>query len=377
MKKIGIYIHIPFCIKKCYYCDFISYSNKENKIPKYIQCIKKEIKENKCKRKIVKTIYIGGGTPSCIDANYIKEILDEVKKEFNVMPNAEITIEINPKTANEEKLKKYKEIGINRLSIGMQSINPIILNKIGRIHTFEDFKEVFFMARKIGFKNINIDMIIGLPSQNMEDMQNTIKEIEILNPEHVSVYSLILEEGTKLYNLVEEKKEILPKDELERNMYWYIKKELEKRGYIHYEISNFAKKGYISKHNFDCWRQKEYLGFGVAAHSYYNNIRYSNIEDLEKYIQNIGDKKFKENIIIHEKQTDSIKQKEYMLLGLRTIEGVKISEFEKKFKQNPTILFNKEIEKLKKEKLIDVSQDAIFLSEKGIDLANIVWEEFV
>ena len=377
MKEIGIYIHIPFCKQKCYYCDFISYSNKENRIPIYIQSLKKEIESCKKKNHQVKTIYIGGGTPSIIDAKYIKEILELLNKKMKVLPNAEITIEMNPGTVTEEKLKIYKQIGINRLSIGLQTNNDLLLKKIGRIHTYQQFEESFFLARQMAFNNINMDIMIGLPSQTKEDIQSMIGVIEKLKPEHISIYSLILEEGTKLNTLVEEKKEMLPDEELERKMYWTLKKEVENRGYKHYEISNFAKKGYESRHNLDCWSQKEYLGFGVAAHSYYNNIRYSNIEDMEKYIQNIEKGKMKENQILQEIQTEEDKQKEYMLLGLRKIEGISILEFTNQFKVNPICLFKDELTKLEKQELIKISKDTIRLTDRGIDLANLVWQEFV
>ncbi len=376
MNKIGIYVHIPFCIKKCDYCDFISYENKEKYVEKYVQALKKEIEINK-KENIVQTIYIGGGTPSSIESIYIIEILDKIKKEFNVDNEAEITIEINPGTVNEQKLYDYKKAGINRISIGMQACEDKMLKKIGRIHTYEQFKNTYNLARKIGFKNINIDAIIGLPSQTIKDIEKLVDEIISINPEHISVYSLILEEGTKLKEKVDRKEEILPEEEIERQMYWYVKKKLEENNYIHYEISNFSKKGFESKHNLDCWNQGEYIGFGVSAHSYYNSKRYSNIESIEEYIENIEKKEYNKNIIVHEIQKDEEKMKEFMLLGLRKIQGVNISDFKNKFIKNPIYEFRKELSKLEKEKLIEIDENNIKLTNKAIDLANIVWEEFI
>lgn len=367
---IGIYIHIPFCKQKCYYCDFVSYANKECFTEKYIESLISEI-ESFQNDEVVDTIYIGGGTPSYINEKYIEKIINVIRKKFNVIEDAEITIEINPGTITKEKLELYKEIGINRLSIGMQSVNNNLLKKIGRIHTFDEFDESYNLARNIGFKNINIDLIIGLPKQNMKDIENTIYVIKRLNPEHVSVYSLILEEGTVLEKLVNEKKEKLPEEEIERKMYWKVKNELEKIGYKHYEISNYAKPGFESKHNLNCWEQKEYIGFGVAAHSYYKNKRYSNIEDLDKYIENFDSK------IIYEIQTKEEKQKEYMLLGLRKIDGVSMEKFTNIFSKDALDIFKENFEKLQKYGLIDINKDNIKLSDKGIDLANIVWEEFI
>ena len=298
MKNIGIYIHIPFCKQKCYYCDFISYSKKDNLIEEYINAILEEIKDvakgNKDdyeNRKddlfLVKTIYIGGGTPSYINSKYIVKIVKLIKDEFKIAEDIEITLEVNPGTVNKEKLKDYYEIGINRLSIGLQSTNDELLKLIGRIHTYSEFEDAYNWARKVGFNNINADLIIGLPKQKIDDVEKSVKRLIELGLEHISVYSLILEEGTVLEKKVENKELELVSDDEERNMYWCAKKMLEENGYKHYEISNFAKNGYESKHNMDCWNQKEYIGFGVAAHSYTNNIRYSNIECVENYISNI------------------------------------------------------------------------------------------
>lgn len=284
MKNLGIYIHIPFCVKKCDYCDFISYCDKNNLIEVYIEKLKEEITNNLNKNYyMIKTIYIGGGTPSFIDSKYIVDILNTIKEEYN-LENAEVTIEVNPGTVTENKLLDYKNAGINRLSIGLQETSQKLLKQIGRIHTYAEFLETYNLAREIGFKNINIDLMIGLPNQNIANIKDSLQKIINLNPEHISVYSLILEEGTKLYKKYEEKQIELPDDEIERNMYWYVKNTLENNGYTHYEISNFAKPGYESKHNVSCWNQEEYIGFGVAAHSYINGARYSNTNKLEEYI---------------------------------------------------------------------------------------------
>ena len=374
-KEIGVYVHIPFCKQKCYYCDFISYCNKDNLIEDYVKAVKKEIRMQNIQSQIT-TVYIGGGTPSYIDSKYIVEIIDEIKKK-NLSKRPEITIEVNPGTVTKEKLKDYKKCGINRLSIGLQSAQDEILKEIGRIHNFEQFLETYQMARKVGFKNINVDLILGIPNQRIKDLKDSLEKIIELQPEHISVYSLIVEDGTPIANKIEKGELELPDEDTERNMYWYVKNTLELNGYIHYEISNFAKKGRESKHNMNCWKQNQYFGFGVAAHSYRDITRYSNTEKIEEYIKNVMTERLDRNRIIHEIQKEYDAKKEYMLLGLRKIAGINISEFKLKFGDNPIYLFRNELKKLTDEGLIIVDEDFIRLTNKGIDLANLVWEEFV
>lgn len=378
MKELGIYVHIPFCKQRCYYCDFISYANQEMRIKPYIEALKKEIEErSKEETGKISTIYIGGGTPSFIQENHIEEIINTIKQYYEVGKEAEITIEVNPGTVDEAKLEAYQKVGINRLSIGLQSTKNHLLKEIGRIHTYEDFLNCYQLARKVGFKNINVDLMLGLPNQTLQEVEESLQEVISLNPEHISFYSLIIEENTKMEKMIEEKLLTLPSEELERKMYWRAKRKLEKNGYLHYEISNFAKKGYLSKHNTNCWKQKEYLGFGIAAHSYQNNKRYCNTNSIEEYCKNIEKRDFKENQTICEIQTKEEKRKEYMLLGLRMIEGIDIQEFKNKFIENPLYLFHQELEKLVKEELVEVDLNQIKLTEKGLDFANLVWEEFV
>ena len=379
MKEIGVYIHIPFCKQKCYYCDFISYANKENCMEKYIEALKKEI-ENYIKNNAFKisTVYIGGGTPSYIDSKYIGEIFELFKKS-NLLENAkEVTIEVNPGTVTEQKLKEYKIFGINRLSIGLQSTENRLLKEIGRIHNYDEFSNTYKLARKVGFKNINVDLMIGLPNQSILDIKKSLEKITNLEPEHISVYSLIVEEETPISKMIENGKLILPSEELERNMYWYVKNFLELKGYKHYEISNFAKVGYESKHNLDCWKQKEYIGFGVAAHSYINDIRFGNTCDFDKYVSNCENNEFEKNKILdEEKQSKFQKEQEYMLIGLRKLDGISISNFKDKFGENPVFIFRNELNKLVDSGLLNIDLDNIKLTSKGLDLANLVWEEFV
>lgn len=378
LKELGIYIHIPFCARKCYYCDFISYCDKNNLVEKYIESIEEEIKEwkeNIKKKYKITTIYIGGGTPSYIEAKHIKQILESLK-EF-IQTESEITIEVNPGTVTKEKLEQYKKAGINRLSIGLQETHDELLKQIGRIHTFKQFEETYNLAKEVEFKNINIDLMIGLPNQTIKHIKENLEKIFKLDPDHISVYSLILEENTVLEKQIQSGKLILPDEELERDMYWYVKNTLELNGYNQYEISNFAKEGKESKHNVNCWEQKEYRGFGIAAHSYIDGMRFSNITNLEEYIKNIEKGNINNNIRIHEIQEKEESQKEYMLLGLRKIEGVSITKFKNKYGENPIFLYKEELQGLVENKLVNIDEDKIKLTRKGLDLANQVWEKFI
>lgn len=263
MKEIGVYIHIPFCMQKCYYCDFISFSNKNDLQEKYIKALIKEIDDFFIYNKDIKisTIYIGGGTPSYIDSKFIKDIMNK----FDISNIGEITIEVNPGTITFEKLSCYRECGINRLSIGLQSTKDELLKSIGRIHNYNDFLNTYNLARKVGFNNINVDLMIGLPNQTIEDIKDSLEKVISVKPKHISVYSLIIEKETKMFKMLEERKVDLPNEDLERNMYWYVKNYLELNGFKHYEISNFAKCGFESKHNLDCWNQKEYIRFWIKC----------------------------------------------------------------------------------------------------------------
>lgn len=372
MSHFGIYIHIPFCQKKCQYCDFISFDQCDETIQeKYVQAILEEIDDCEISKK-VSTIYIGGGTPSILPAEAIAKLLEKLKQKFELEKDAEITIEVNPGTVDFEKLRQYKEMGINRLSIGLQAVQNRLLALLGRIHQFEDFENVYREARKAGFCNINVDLMLGLPTQTLEEIQESLQTIIALKPEHISLYSLILEEGTALEKLVSEDKLKMISEDLERKMYWETKKTLDRNGYFHYEISNFAQEGFESKHNLACWKQEEYIGFGVAAHSYRDKKRFSNVTDLMEY-----SKDSKSSKVLEEKQSFEEQAKEYMMLGLRKIKGVSISEFEQKFQVHPLFYFRFEISKLEEEGLLEVDLDEIRLTKKGLDFANLVFEEFV
>lgn len=387
--ELGIYIHIPFCIKKCDYCDFISYTNCYDLQEKYVKKLIEEIEENRdlLKNNFISTIYIGGGTPSSIKPEFIKKILDKIYEiceisQISEKIKIETTIEVNPGTTTRNNLQLYKNCGINRLSIGLQSTNDNILEAIGRIHNYKQFLDTYKWAKEAGFKNINVDLMLGLPGQDIEILKESLENIVNLQPmpNHISVYSLIVEEGTKIEQNINLGKLKLPDDEEERKQYHYTKNYLELNGYKHYEISNFAKPGFESKHNMNCWKQKQYVGFGVAAHSYVNGIRYANTTDLKEYLnikENPKEKNFKKIKTVEEKQNKFDMEKEFMMLGLRKLEGISISKFEEKFGENPIYLFRNELQKLVEENLLEVDLDDIRLTNKGLDFANLVWEEFV
>lgn len=383
MKKeeLGIYIHIPFCMQKCLYCDFVSYINKSECVKEYINCMIKEIQSYDLKKYNITTIYIGGGTPSFIESDYIKEIINviqnKLEKNDTRWEDIEITIEANPGTVTLEKLNDYKTAGINRISLGLQAAQDRLLKQIGRIHNYKDFLEAYELLKRVGFNNINVDLMIGLPNQSIKDLKESLEKIIKLDPNHISVYSLIIEDGTPISKLLDEEKIKLPDEEIERQMYWYVKNKLELNGYNHYEISNFSKKGKESKHNLNCWKQKQYIGIGAAAHSYFKDIRYSNTNNIEEYIKNIKENNIEKNKKIEEKQTIEDKKNEFMMLGFRMIEGVDIADFKAKFVDNPLYVYREKIKKLTDEGLIEVDLNNIKLTNKGLDLANVVFEEFI
>ena len=271
----SVYIHIPFCKSKCYYCDFNSYSGKENLIENYVDAVVKEIEQLPKSELKVNTLYFGGGTPSIVPAKFLSKIINKISCD------GEITIEVNPGTIDEEELFQYKKMGINRLSIGLQVTQDELLKKIGRIHTLEDFEKTYKSARKVEFENISVDLMIGLSNQTFDDVKESIKYILNLNPEHISVYSLIIHDELvgKHPNAFKD----LPSDDEEEKMYHYVCETLAKSGYIQYEISNFAKKGFESKHNLCYWNQEEYYGFGAGASSYIDGVRYKNVDKIGDY----------------------------------------------------------------------------------------------
>jgi len=375
-EKRSIYIHIPFCQKKCIYCNFRS-TTDETLIEDYIKGLIKEIVLYKdlLKTSRIKTVYIGGGTPSFIHEKYIAEIINTITKYNDLSEVTEFTIEVNPGTVDQEKLKTYKKLGINRLSIGLQSTHNQMLKTIGRIHTFEEAKKVYYLGRKVGFENISLDLIFGLPNQSLNDFEASINEVIQLNPEHISAYSLKVEEETPLYNLIQQRTLELPEESIDRDMYQQLIGLLEKKQYYLYEISNFSKKGYESKHNMAYWQRQEYFGFGLAAHGYLNNRRYGNTEVFEEYFQMISqnNRPIIDEEILEEKDILF----EEIMLGLRLKKGLNYKRLNKTY--NIDFLKDKKeaIKFLLEEDLVLVSEDHIKLTVKGMDLSNQVMAELV
>lgn len=370
MDKTALYIHIPFCKQKCLYCDFPSYSGIEDKMIPYVEALSKEI--DSVDDKIISSIFIGGGTPTYLSV-YALKILSQSIKRLKLADDIEFTIEGNPGTFTEEKLNIIKEMGVNRLSIGLQAVQDELLKKLGRIHTYNDFLNSYNMARKIGFNNINIDLMFGLPGQSLTMWKETLNKIIELNPEHISCYSLIIEDGTPFYKIYSE--EDLPEENEERNMYSYAKEILIKNNYLQYEISNFAKKNMECKHNLVYWNLENYIGVGASAHSYYNGIRYRNEVNVEKYIKLIQ----KNNTSVIESHENTLKDnmEEFMFLGLRKLKGVSIAEFKMRFSESIFSIYGDVINKYEKDKLLIVDGDNLFLSNMGIEISNYVMSDFI
>ena len=330
MNNISIYVHTPFCKHKCYYCDFASFANNEDLINEYYKSLKKEIilRKDEINSREISTVYFGGGTPSYVDSKYIVDIMDILKSEFNINKDAEITIEANPESITDEKLENYKIAGFNRISMGLQSANNDTLKKIGRIHTYEKFLSSYELCKSAGFDNINVDLMFSLPNETLNDFIDSLEEVIMLNPSHISTYSLILEEGTKLYDNYR-KNNIIIDDTLDRKMYQYCINKLKEYDYEQYEISNFAQKGYESRHNMSCWNFEDYIGFGSNASGFNNNIRKTNKSNIKDYINDLNNN----TLPIMEKTQLNKKDLmgEYIMLGLRKIKGIDIDKINKKF----------------------------------------------
>lgn len=383
-----IYVHIPFCVRKCYYCDFLSGPSDEETIEKYVKALIHEIEYygerfGKAGKNIpITSIFFGGGTPSLIDSMYIKIIMSKLIELFHIEENAEVTIECNPGTANEEKLKIYRDIGINRISIGLQSANDEELKRIGRIHTYEQFLTFYNEARKVGFDNINVDLMSALPYQTLDSYKETLHKVTQLNPEHISAYSLILEEGTCLYEQIEtlerEGKETgLPDEDTERNMYYETKAILEENGYYRYEISNYAKKGKECKHNIAYWRRIDYIGIGIGAASYINSVRMKNISDISEYINIDRNSPMCDGKTEMELLTIEDKMAEFMFLGLRMVEGISIKNFEQEFSQDFNEIYGDITKKHIEDGLLIQNGDNVRLTELGLDVSNMVMSSYI
>ena len=394
-KSLSIYIHIPFCAKKCAYCDFLSFAGAT--VPdqnEYVRSLCDEIKLYKSyyDRYIVKTIYIGGGTPSTLTSSQISTIMDTIRSTFHISRKLEATIEVNPGVSKYTDMLSYIESGINRMSIGMQSTDDVCLGYLGRIHSYNDFLETYDMARRAGFNNVNIDIMSGIPGQDEHSYAETLNKVCELGPEHISSYSLQVEEGTPLASN-EELLAMLPDEGTDRLMYAMTKKILSVYGYNRYEISNYSKPGYESKHNTVYWTGGEYLGFGIGASSYFKGERFSNITDIRDY-NSISDKIHKlesENVNINQiynmvhmdyrKDTTIMyresKMEEFMFLGLRMIRGVSRKDFINRFNSDIYEIYGEVINKYVTEGFMGSNENRVWLTDKGIDVSNYILADFI
>lgn len=448
--ELGIYIHIPFCVHKCIYCDFLSSPADVHTRKQYVRALINEIyltREGKCANKLIKnvlqgdntsyedmeeqavngltsdyalydtvcmadyektimqedisgcvddiksenghivtSIFIGGGTPSAIDAEDISDILDAVRKNYNVSDKAEITIECNPGTMDKKKAVIYRKAGINRISFGLQSTDNNELRMLGRIHTYEHFMESYKIAREAGFDNINIDLMSALPGQTMESFKAVLEKALSLGAEHISVYSLIVEEGTRLSDNIDSFPPI-PSDDEDRQMYYMTKEMLSSYGYEQYEISNYAQKGYECKHNLKYWERCDYLGFGIGAASLYGGRRYTNISDIGRYmdvlaeITNALDKSCVNELLQIRTDMEELSKEdemsEYMFLGLRKTKGIDITDFKEEFGTDIKDIFGEAIENNIARGLLIHDGNCLYLSKRGIDISNTVMSDFI
>ena len=373
MKEVALYIHIPFCKQKCFYCDFPSYARKDDLMSDYIEALLIELKE-KIKDYEVRSLFIGGGTPSYLNEENLSKLMKGIKS-INFIEDAEKTIECNPGTVSEEKFNIMKGGGINRLSFGLQTTKNNLLKGIGRIHTFEAFKDNYNLARSVGFNNINIDMMFGLPNQSVKDWTDSLEEVAKLNPEHISAYSLIIEEGTPLYKLYNEDKLKLPSEEEEREMYKKCKNILIENGYHQYEISNYAKEGKECLHNEVYWMCNEYIGVGASSSSYIDGKRIKNIDDLREYIKRIGSGKSIVDEEIINTKNDNIE--EFMFMGLRMNCGIEEEEFKRRFHTDVDNVYKDVIEGNINKGLLERKRGRIYLTDKGIELSNMVMSDMI
>lgn len=374
---LGLYIHVPFCAQKCYYCDFNSYKINSNQKKEYLINIEREMKfyKDEFKDKCFDTVFFGGGTPSILTVDELKELVNNIHENFNIKKDAEITIECNPGTINKEKLEAMKKMGINRLSIGLQATQNYHLKSIGRIHTYEEFEKNYYDALDIGFENINIDLMYALPNQKTQEWKDTLDKIIKLNPSHISAYSLILEEGTKLYDMYQNKEFELLDEDTDINMYNYTIDTLKRHGYNQYEISNYSKENLECKHNIIYWKCDNYLGLGPGASGFIGDTRYSNIEDICEYnkciMQNI--RPVSEEIELTKKD----KIEEFIFMGLRMNEGINIDIFKERFDTDFYDIYQEVMDKLIKRELVRFDGKNISLTQKGREISNSVFIEFL
>ncbi len=377
MKPLGLYIHIPFCQRKCYYCDFNSFSGKEQLIEAYMSALTQELGlyAGSLRDYEVQSVFIGGGTPSLVSGDLIALFLETTKNKLTVAEEAEITIEVNPGTLTASKLKIYHECGVNRLSFGLQACQDHLLRALGRIHNYKDFLKNLTLAREIGFSNINVDLMFALPNQQSQEWRESLEAMVKLEIPHISAYSLIWEEGTPFADWQHSGRLAPLDEELELDMYHGAIQYLKEAGYEHYEISNFARPSHRCLHNQIYWRNQPYLGLGAGSHSYLNGKRFSNALEIEGYLKYIkeGRRPVIESIDISFKDEIS----ETMFLGLRMMEGISIEAFQRRFGISPITLYGDTLKALKDQGLVEINSKRLYLTAKGIDLSNQVFQKLL
>lgn len=390
-KALGLYLHIPFCVRKCNYCDFLSFAGIPGDVQnEYFQALLREIGLRGMINRnnyYVNTIFIGGGTPSLLEGNRINELLLAVRNSFTVAEGAEISIESNPKTITKNKLNSWLNAGVNRLSIGAQSFDDRLLSDMGRVHSGGDFLMNYSLARECGFRNINIDLMFAIPGQTMRIWMDTLERAVALEPEHISFYSLQLEEGTPFFSLFKAGGLKLIDDELDRAMYHAAVKALQENGYAHYEISNAAKDGYRCRHNLKYWSMEDYLGLGLGACSFLDGTRSGNTADLQEYIQAGRDDSILDNpgsaragsSFVRWSHMNTMEENisEYLFTGMRKIEGIDLTDFCERFGAGLESIHGRAIEKYRKERLIEIDGCRLRFTGKGIDISNRVLADFV
>lgn len=375
--KIGLYVHIPFCKSKCHYCDFLSFSNEPLQ-EAYVDALVKEI-ENQAKvirnSHTVQTIFMGGGTPTVLPPFLLGRIAETIRASFRIEKDVEWSIESNPGTITKEHVEVFKQYGINRVSLGLQTCEKKLLKTLGRIHSFEQWEKSVELLKSSGIMNINTDLMFALPGQTLKDWEETLRCVVSYDMPHLSAYSLIIEEGTPFYALYEKGELELAEDVLDRQMYDFAKRFLKEKGYNHYEISNWALPGMACKHNKVYWQQQPYIGLGLGAHSYFKGKRYHNLYDLNQYIDRQGN--LDEIIEDVEEITLKMQQEECIFLGLRLLEGISLSAFEKQFGMPLEVTYKNQIDKWIKEKALIKTKERVYLSEYGIDISNTVFSSFL
>ena len=371
----SLYIHIPFCATKCYYCAFNTYAFHKEQAKAYLQALRTEMELYASETDLLQTIFIGGGTPSVLSANALSQLFTDIHQHFQITPDAEITVECNPGTVDAEKLRVMRDNGVNRLSFGLQAMQDDTLKQLGRIHTVAEFLESYHLAREGGFENINIDLIFALPDQTMEAWHHTLNKVISLDPDHISAYNLVMEETTPFYEWWQVGELHLPSEDTEADMFQYTIETLTTHGYTHYEICNFARPDYYAKHNFVYWDNQPCIGLGAGACGYVNGVRYSNIRGIAPYIKELS--QHNKPIADTERLTGDAEKAEVLMLALRKREGISLDVYQNRFGEDIEVAFGDILKKWLELKLLERTATHLRLTPRGLFLANEVFVELM